>query len=128
MLEALGIDGMSSDEEEKVSSGIQYRIRTPRWRAPILTPWLRIFDALYVYHRTENDDGDRRGALPRRRVATTLESTSRKFVSNLPINAYRTDWLEEQLDVANVVHPTPAAKYTHDPQLAQYVLPLHCLT
>lgn len=88
-----------------------------------MTPWLRIFNALYIYHRTQNDNGDRRGALPRRRVATTLESTSRKFVSGLPINAYRTDWLEEQLDVTNVVHPTVAVKYTHDPQLAQCVLP-----
>ncbi|KAF9642613.1 hypothetical protein BDM02DRAFT_3132972 [Thelephora ganbajun] len=61
-----------------------------------------------------------RGALPQRRVATSAESTSRRFVPGLPINAYRTDWLEEQLDTTNVVHPALVAKYTHDPQLAHH--------
>ena len=121
MLEALGIDGMSSDEEEKVSNGVQYRIITPRWRAPALALWLRVFDAIYIHHRTQNDDRDQRGALPRRRVATTLQSTSKKFVSGLPINAYKTEWLEEQLDIANIVHPTEVITYTHDPQLSQCV-------
>ncbi|KAF9642160.1 hypothetical protein BDM02DRAFT_3105986 [Thelephora ganbajun] len=129
MLEVLGVDGMSSDEEEKVEDGIQYQILTPRWRAPMLTPWLRMFDAIYRHHRLEDNASDMRGSLPRRRVATSSESTSKRFVPGLPINAYRTDWLEGQLDIANVVHPAPGAKYTHDPQLAQYVLtPCHILS
>ena len=119
MLEALGVDGMSSDEEEKVQDGIQYRILTPGWRAPMLTPWLRMFDAIYRHYRLENHANDMRGAFPRRRVATSAESASRRFVAGLPINAYRTTWLERQLDIANRVHPAPTAKYTHDPQLAQ---------
>ena len=123
MLEALGVDGMSSDEGEKVDDGIQYRILTPRWRAPMLTPWLRMFDVIYRHHRLEDSSGDMRGTLPRRRVATSAESSSRKFVPGLPMNAYKTSWLEEQLDIANIVHPAPQAKYTHDPQLVQYVLP-----
>jgi hypothetical protein len=122
MLEALGINGMSSDEEETVSNGIQYQIRPPRWRAPMVTPWLRMFDSIYIYHRTENNDGDRRGSMPRRQVSTTVESTSRKFVSGLPINAYKIEWLEEQLDLVNVVHPTSPIDYEHDPDLAQCVL------
>lgn len=122
MLEAMGVDGMSSDEEEKVADGIQYRILAPRWRSPNVTPWLRMFDTIYRYYRLEENTNDMRGALPRRRVPTTTESTSRRFVPGLPINTYDTGWLEEQLDISNVVHPTPPIKYLHDPKLAQYVL------
>lgn len=119
MLEALGVHGMSSDEEEKVEGQIQYRILAPRWRAPMLTPWLRTFDAIYRYYRLEDNGNDMRGTMPRRRIPTTVESTSRGFVAGLPINAYKTNWLEEQLDVTNIVHPSPVARYTHDPQLLQ---------
>ena len=126
MLEAMGVDGMSSDEEEKVQDGIQYRVLAPRWRSPMLTPWLRMFDAIYRYHRLEENTGDMRGALPRRRVPSSGISTSKKFVPGLPINVYETNWLEEQLDVVNVVHPGPKANFTHDPQLAQYVFILDC--
>jgi len=118
----MGVDGMSSDEEEKVHDGIQYRIRVPRWREPLVTPWLRMFDAIYRYHRLEENAGDMRGAMPRRRVPSNIPSTSKKFVPGLPINAYEITWLEEQLDIANVVHPGPKAKFIHDPHLAQYVL------
>lgn len=119
MIQALGIDGMSSDEEEVLADGVQYRIQTPRWRAEMVTPWLRMFDAIYRYHRLENHTGDMRGTFPRRRIPTTTESTSRKFVPGLPINAYKTQWLEEQLDIPNIVHPAPAVRFTHDPQLQQ---------
>lgn len=121
MLDALGVDGMSSDEEEVVEGGVQYRILTPRWRSAILGPWLRVFDVLHQHDRLENNSNDKRGAFPRRRVAPpagTL-SASRRFVPGLPINAYRTEWLEEQLDITNVVHPAPVAGYQHDPQLVQ---------
>ena len=122
MLEDLGIDGMSSDEEVKTRDGLQYFVLVPKWRAPVLTPWLRIFDSLYLYRRNQAQHGDQRGCLPRRRNASAKESASPKFVAGLPINAYRTDWLEQQLDVANMVHPTDPQTYTHDPALAEYVL------
>lgn len=126
MLEALGVHGMSSDEEEHVQDGIQYRIMTPRWRAMSLAPWLRTFDALYRYHRLEDNGGDRRGCMPRRRVPTNVKSTSRRFVAGLPFNAYDVNWMTEQLDAANVVHPTEEVVYEHDPQLSQYVLTSRC--
>ncbi|KAF9647791.1 hypothetical protein BDM02DRAFT_2510324 [Thelephora ganbajun] len=126
MLEDLGVDGMSSDEEVKTRDGIQYLILVPKWRAPVLTPWLRVFDSLYLRHRNQDEHGDQRGCLPRRRGASTKESSSRKFVPGLPINAYRADWLEQQLDIANIVHPTAPQLYTHDPALAQLALnPYH---
>lgn len=119
LLEQLGIDGMSSDEGENVETGRQYRIYVPRWRAPIITPWVRVFDLLYLLRRTGNDSGDRRGNLPRRRVAGRIASSSTNFVPGLPINAYKVDWLDEQLDVANLVHPSTACQYNHDPDLVE---------
>lgn len=121
MLEELGPDGMSSDEEVNTPQGKQYVVLVPRWRAPVLTPWLRVFDSLYLRHRNRAEHGDQRGSLPRRRNASARESTSQKFVPGLPVNAYRAEWLEQQLDIRNVIHPSPSRPYTHDPALAQCV-------
>lgn len=122
MLEELGVDGMSSDEEAITAEGKKYLVLVPRWRAAVLTPWLRVFDSLYLRYRTMAEHGDQRGCMPRRRYASRKESASRKFVPGLPINAYRADWLTTQLDVANMVHPSAEKLYHHDDQLAQYVL------
>jgi hypothetical protein len=119
MLRDLGIDGMSSDEEVNAPEGKRYLILVPKWRAQFLTLWLRLFDTLYLRHRTRGENGDQRGCLPRKRDGSTKESTSRRFVPGLPINAYRADWLERQLDVANVVHPTDPQPYIHVPQLVE---------
>ena len=83
--------------------------------------WLRVFDSLYLRHRNQEEHGDQRGCMPRRREHSAKESTSRKFVPGLPINAYRPDWLEQQMDVPNMVHPSALQLYIHDPQLIQYV-------
>ena len=122
MLEELGADGMSSDEEMSTPQGKQYLILVPKWRAPVLTPWLRVFDSLYLRNRNQAQNGDQRGSLPRRRNSSAKESLSQSFVPGLPVNAYRAEWLEQQLDVRNVVHPGPPRPYTHDPALAQCVL------
>lgn len=118
---ALGVDGMSSDEEERVPGGIQYRILLPRWRSHDLTSWLRMFDAIYLNYRLEHCTNDRRGCMPRKRIPTFVESQSRRFIPGLPFTAYRVSWLEEQLDIANIVHPTPGIPFLHDEALSQYV-------
>ncbi|KAF9645717.1 hypothetical protein BDM02DRAFT_3100972 [Thelephora ganbajun] len=118
MLKDLGIDGMSSDEEEIFNGRKRYLILTPEWRDPLLTPWLWIFDRLCLYHHREGEAVDGRGHMPRQRVTTNLASTSKRFVSGLPINTYKKSWLAKQLDIQNVVHPCPQERYTHDPVLA----------
>lgn len=119
MLEDLGIDGMSSDEEEAVNGQKRYLITPPQWRMPFVGVWLRVFDGLCIHRRLEGDAADGRGRLPRDRIATNRFSTSKKFVPGLPINAYRKSWLDKQLDVKNVIHPAPELLYHHDPALAE---------
>jgi len=121
MIEDLGVDGMSSDEEEVINGQKRYLIIPPQWRDSFIGPWLRVFDGLCMYHRLESDATDGRGRRPRDRVATNRLGASRKFVAGLPINAYRKSWLDKQLDVKNVVHPGPAQVYSHDPALAVWV-------
>jgi hypothetical protein len=117
MLEDLGVDGMSSDEEEIIDGRTQYLIVLPEWRNPRVTIWLRIFDGLCLYHRRRVGAVDARGRMPRTRIATTRLSTSKKFVAGLPENAYRRAWLEKQLDVRNVVRPGPFREYEHLPEI-----------
>lgn len=122
MLEDLGVEGMSSDEEVKTNEGKKYLILVPKWRAAVLTPWLRVFDALYLYHRNQAEHGDQRGCLPRKRTASDKESTSRNYVRGLPLTAYRADWLGQQFDIANVIHPSAPLRYRHNEQILAYVL------
>jgi hypothetical protein len=128
MLEALGVEGMSSDEEVMTPEGKKYLILAPNWRAPVLTPWLQVFDSLYLRHRIQQAHGDQRGCMPRKRYACNRLSSSRKWVPGLPINTYRSDWLDQQLDLPNLVYPSPERPYTHDPVLAQYVLAFHFIS
>jgi hypothetical protein len=117
MLEGLGVDGMSSDEEEIVNGQKRYPILPPEWRDTRVTAWLRIFDSLYLYTRLQSSAVDARGRMPRDRVSTARFSSSKRFVAGLPINAYKPSWLEKQLDVRNIVHPGPPRDYVHDPEL-----------
>ncbi|KAJ7166364.1 hypothetical protein C8R43DRAFT_877815 [Mycena crocata] len=59
MVEYLGVDGMSSDESEMEDVGgehhVQYLIRSPRWRARLVSVWLRMFDSLHnILREVEN--------------------------------------------------------------------------
>ncbi|KAI0738557.1 hypothetical protein C8Q80DRAFT_1052803, partial [Daedaleopsis nitida] len=49
MLQALGRDGMSSDESDYDSNGNRfYRGRRKQWRHPALSPWLQLFDKVFI--------------------------------------------------------------------------------
>lgn len=117
MLEALGIDGTSSDEEQIFNGRKRYLILVPEWRDPVVTAWLRVFDSLCLHNRLNANAVDGRGQMPRTRVMTSRFSTSRRFVAGLPINAYRDSWLERQVNLRNIVHPGPPQEYDHDPAL-----------
>jgi hypothetical protein len=105
---------MSSDEEETVGAGVQYRVRVPAWRSEVVTGWLRIFDILYVHARRGGVFGDQRGSQARQRIGPHEESSRRAVIPKLPRNAYSDDWFNAQVGAEMLVRPGPPAQYTHD--------------
>ena len=118
-LDLLGVAGMSSDEEETVGKGKQWRILHPRWRSPKVTGWLRFFDAIYEQAREVGATQDLRGPLPRHRASARTTSANKRFVTGLPRNAYRKSWLKTLVDVDNVVRPTANVDWTHDQKIVE---------
>ena len=92
MLQRLGPDGMSSDEEEIENGTIQYNIVVKEWRSEELTPWLRVFDAASRMLRLEPFPR-RRGCHPRDRRSTDQTGSTSYGVVGLPTAAYRPEWL-----------------------------------
>ena len=123
MIEYLGVDGMSSDDSETGALDRdldvpRYRIRTPQWRADLVEPWLRTFDSVHtILRRAGASDDSRSGAFPRIRTATNQKSTSKTFVSGLPINAYDPKWVQKDILREYDLHPDAAYDFTHDPDV-----------
>jgi hypothetical protein len=115
----LGVSGMSSDETSDGDGVRRYRILSSPWRSDAVTAWLRFFDASYIRARADGALGSRRGALPRERRTARRQSNSKRFVKGLPKNAYRQEWLNEQIDVANMVRPGPSVSWTHEPSIVE---------
>lgn len=116
-LDQLGVSGMSSDETSDSDGIKRYRILTPRWRAVRVTGWLRFFDALYNRARRDRISGHDRGARPRDRKSAKKDSDNQTFMAKLPVNAYRDEWLDEQIDVENLVQPGPPVAWGHEPSI-----------
>ncbi|KAF9786637.1 hypothetical protein BJ322DRAFT_1003536 [Thelephora terrestris] len=118
-LDQLGVSGMSSDETSDSGGTKQWRILAPQWRSDAVTAWVRYFDALY--HRAKRDRrfGNDRGALPRVRKNAKNYSNNTKFVGDLPKNAYRPQWLNEQIDIVNTVRPGPNVSWMHEPAIVE---------
>lgn len=122
MVERLGVDGMSSDESDNEPGKRQYKILLCRWRADIVTTWLRVLDAAHLYDRIKGDPNALWGAQPRIRVISAETSSSKKFVPGLPVNAYNSHWLRRHPDVCNLVYPEPSRYiFKHPPGIVQYM-------
>ena len=117
MLQRLGVDGMSDDESdvEELQLNPQTRQRAPRyfvvqpaWRAKTMTPWLQIFDSLHILLRRMNDSPSQ-GAYPRQRIYNyrpkRFSHRAKKYVSNLPLDAYDQHWLSTMYNVSFSVCP-----------------------
>ncbi|RPD60434.1 hypothetical protein L227DRAFT_502152, partial [Lentinus tigrinus ALCF2SS1-6] len=123
ILERLGINGMSSDEEEEDAPFVRYRIMVKPWRSEAVTKFLRALDALHRRYRKTGGSGSKRGSPPRLRYVSVEESTS-KEVPRLPINAYSERWYTEQkgLKLDEIAaRPTPY-NFDLDESVIQYVL------
>lgn len=93
ILRLLGPDGMSSDESDHENGVVQYRVLIKSWRNPILTPFLRVFDASYRRDRFVPILQNTQGAHPHLRLASNKVDDSRGAVTRLPVNAYDSRWL-----------------------------------
>jgi len=111
---------MSSDEEVRIDTRKEYHIRPPAWRSDAVTGWLRVFDILYTRARFDGILGDQRGALPHVRVRTEIRSTSPRFVTRLPENAYDKEWLSHLADYKTTLRPQAIAPYYHTSMTLQY--------
>ncbi|KAJ3775630.1 hypothetical protein FB446DRAFT_825012, partial [Lentinula raphanica] len=101
VFDALGVAGMSSDEEDPGmrKPRVQYIIQEPRWRSVEVKNWVRLLDYIHLEGRCTNDGGHigfTRGAPPRLRVDNNDKTSDRKYVPELPSNFYDAQWLEEQ--------------------------------
>ena len=83
LIQGLGVDGMSSDEEDYVEgnsrthrhpSNPNYHVLTPRWRSQELTDFLHVIDSLYILFR-RLDSSRHRGNWPRPRRYDALNPT-----------------------------------------------------
>ncbi|RPD56981.1 hypothetical protein L226DRAFT_449457, partial [Lentinus tigrinus ALCF2SS1-7] len=109
ILQRLGVNGMSSDEEEEDAPFVRYRVLVKPWRSEAVTKFLRALDALHRRYRKTGGSGSKRGSRPRLRYVYSEKSTS-KEVRRLPINAYSEDWYREQKGLRRdeiAARPTP---------------------
>ena len=100
-MKRLGVDGMSSDEEDcSDPARTRLKILKKRWRSSSVTSLMRIADALHRRWRSTQGDGPLRGAQPLDRYLSDEFSASGgpvavlpRPVAGLPRNAYEDRWL-----------------------------------
>ena len=127
VLDALGVDGMSSDESDTDSTTDQrkYTVVKPDWRHPELHDWLAVFDHFHHYGHLNSWSNDRRGAFAHVRAGSQKIHKDAHPPPHLPVNAYDQHWLDskEAMYVEYVVRPK-AERYdfSHSLALTRYVL------
>jgi hypothetical protein len=109
ILDALGIDGMSSDESfvDPDTHQTTYTVTKPEWRHPDLHNWLGVFDQLHRRNHIESWSIDKRGAFPHIRSWSQKVHSKSHAPSSLPINAYDPQWIEgrERFYLDHVLYP-----------------------
>ena len=129
VLDALGVDGMSSDESDidPTTDQRKYTIVKPDWRHPDLHNWLGIVDQFHHYSHLNSWSNDRRGAFPHICVGSQKVHKEAHLPPHLPVNAYDHQWLEgrETMYVDYVLRPKAEPyNFSHSLALIQYVLHL----
>jgi hypothetical protein len=127
VLDALGVDGMSSDESDMdpTTNQRKYTVVKPDWRHPDLHNWLGIFDHFHHYSHLNSWSNDRRGAFAHIRVGSQKVHKEAHPPPHLPVNAYDQQWLEgrETMYVKYVLCPKAEPyDFSHSLALIQYVL------
>ncbi|KAI0628161.1 hypothetical protein C8Q77DRAFT_1068583 [Trametes polyzona] len=124
ILKDLGPEGMSSDEENDVGGTLwkEYGVHRMPWRDKAVTHNLRVLDALRRRYRSEEGQGERRGARPRIRFLTDIPSKRTRAVPRLPRNAYDPQWLAglNTLQRADLQHRQDNHDFSHDPEIMRF--------
>ena len=128
VLDALGVDGMSSDESsfDPHTSQPTYTIVKPSWRHPDLHDWLRVFDQLHHRNHVHSWSLDKCGAFTHIRAGSQKIHQTVHAPPRLPVNAYDPKWLEsrETLYVRHVLCPKENPYvFDHPPEVIVYVSP-----
>lgn len=120
VLRLLGPEGMSSDESDHENGVVQYRVLIKSWRHPILTPFLRVFDASYRRDRFVPILQNTQGSHPHLRLSSNKVDDSRGAPTRLPINAYDTRWLANltQFDRERLEEGDPY-DFSHTPHILE---------
>ena len=127
VLDALGINGMSSDESDMdpTTNQRKYTVVKPDWRHPDLHNWLGIFDQFHHYSHLNSWSNDRRGAFAHIRVGSQKVHKEAHPPPHLPVNAYDQQWLDgrETMYVKYVLCPKDEPyDFSHSLALIQCVL------
>jgi hypothetical protein len=114
ILDALGPDGMSSDESvvDLDMPKPSYTVIKPDWRHPDLHNWLKLFDQLHHRNHVDSWFTDKRGAFPHIRTGSQKVHKKKHVPAGLPINAYDPKWLESRQEAY--------LKYVLCPKMEQY--------
>ncbi|KAI9059345.1 hypothetical protein FKP32DRAFT_1579936 [Trametes sanguinea] len=115
ILQRLGVDGMSSDEEDIGAPYLRYRILRKPWRSEAVTSFLRVLDALHRWRRSRAAQGSIRGAPPRLRFMSTNVSENSRPVPGLPRNAYDDAWFNSRtaIQLEDLRANATAYNFTH---------------
>ncbi len=109
VLDALGVDGMSSDESssDPHTGQTTYTVVKPGWRHPDLHHWLKVFGELHHRNRANGCILDKRGTFTHIRVGSQKIRQTSRAPPDLPLNAYDPRWLEsrENLYVKHELRP-----------------------
>ena len=109
ILDALGNDGMSSDESfvDPDTHQTTYMVTKPEWQHPDLHNWLGVFDQLHHRNHIESWSIDKRGAFPHIRSGSQKVHSKSHAPTGLPINAYDPRWIagRERLYLDHVLCP-----------------------
>ena len=130
VLDALGVDGMSSDESsfDPDTNQQTYTIVKPSWRHPDLHHWLKVFDQLHHQNHVNSWSLDKRGTFTHIRAGSQKICQTIHAPPRLPANAYDPQWLEsrESLYVRHVLCPKERSYvFNHPPDVIAYVSAYH---
>ncbi|KAI0762494.1 hypothetical protein C8Q74DRAFT_1174340, partial [Fomes fomentarius] len=111
ILQRMGVESMSSDEEDNTAAFVRYRIFKKPWRHVRVTQCLRLLDALHRMWRAESGQASKRGSTQRCRFDGSNPPKPR-----LPKNAYDDAWLAARTPVElDKLKPNNAAyDFSHD--------------